>query len=63
MRQAGVLAAAGLIALEQSPEQLPQDHANAKLLAQASRPFPASRSIPTSSDEYRHLRCFGNRFG
>ncbi len=33
MRQAGVLAAAGLIALEQMPARLPADHANAKLLA------------------------------
>jgi threonine aldolase len=32
MRQAGVLAAAGLIALEQMPAKLIQDHANAKLL-------------------------------
>lgn len=34
MRQAGVLAAAGLIALEQMPEKLLADHANAKLLAE-----------------------------
>jgi threonine aldolase len=34
MRQAGVLAAAGLIALEESPKLLPEDHANAKLLAE-----------------------------
>ena len=34
MRQAGVLAAAGLIALEESPKRLPEDHANAKLLAE-----------------------------
>jgi threonine aldolase len=34
MRQAGVLAAAGLIALEESPKALAQDHANAKMLAQ-----------------------------
>jgi threonine aldolase len=34
MRQAGVLAAAGLVALEQSPAGLKQDHANAKLLAE-----------------------------
>jgi threonine aldolase len=34
MRQAGVLAAAGLIALEDSPRCLAQDHANARLLAQ-----------------------------
>lgn len=35
MRQAGVLAAAGLIALEHMPARLHQDHANAKLLAEA----------------------------
>ncbi|MFL6209779.1 MAG: threonine aldolase family protein [Pyrinomonadaceae bacterium] len=34
MRQAGVLAAAGLIALEESPRQLPEDHANARRLAE-----------------------------
>ncbi len=34
MRQAGVLAAAGLIALEDSPKLLPVDHANARRLAQ-----------------------------
>ncbi len=33
MRQAGVLAAAGLISLEQMPARLGEDHANAKLLA------------------------------
>jgi threonine aldolase len=35
MRQAGVLAAAGLIALEEMPKRLGEDHANAKLLAEA----------------------------
>jgi threonine aldolase len=35
MRQAGVLAAAGLIALEQGPKRLHEDHANARLLAEA----------------------------
>jgi threonine aldolase len=35
MRQAGVLAAAGLIALEQGPKRLHEDHANARLLADA----------------------------
>jgi threonine aldolase len=35
MRQAGVLAAAGLIALEEMPARLPADHANARLLAEA----------------------------
>jgi threonine aldolase len=34
MRQAGVLAAAGLIALEDMPKRLAEDHANAKLLAE-----------------------------
>ncbi len=34
MRQAGVLAAAGLIALEQMPARLHEDHANARLLAE-----------------------------
>jgi threonine aldolase len=35
MRQVGVLAAAGLIALEQMPARLHEDHANARLLAEA----------------------------
>jgi threonine aldolase len=35
MRQAGVLAAAGLIALEQGPARLHEDHSNARLLAEA----------------------------
>ena len=35
MRQAGVLAAAGLIALEDGPKRLHEDHANARLLAEA----------------------------
>ena len=35
MRQAGVLAAAGLIALERMPARLHEDHANARLLAEA----------------------------
>jgi threonine aldolase len=33
MRQAGILAAAGLYALEHNLERLPEDHANAKLIA------------------------------
>lgn len=35
MRQAGVLAAAGLIALEEMPKRLQEDHDNARLLAEA----------------------------
>jgi len=40
MRQAGVLAAAGLIALEQGPKRLHEDHANAKLIAEALAAIP-----------------------
>ena len=35
MRQAGVLAAAGLVALEEGPRRLHEDHANARLLAES----------------------------
>jgi threonine aldolase len=35
MRQAGVLAAAGLVALEEMPGRLGEDHAHARLLAEA----------------------------
>ena len=34
MRQAGILAAAGLIALEEGPQRLQEDHANARVLAE-----------------------------
>ena len=34
MRQAGILAAAGLIALEQGPQRLHEDHANARFVAE-----------------------------
>jgi threonine aldolase len=40
MRQAGVVAAAGLIALEEGPKRLHQDHANARLLAEALAQMP-----------------------
>ena len=40
MRQAGVLAAAGLLALEESPARLPEDHANARYLAEAFSRIP-----------------------
>ena len=39
MRQAGILAAAGLIALEDGPGRLVEDHENARLLAEGSRRF------------------------
>lgn len=40
MRQAGVLAAAGLVALEESPKRLHVDHENAKFLAQGLSEIP-----------------------
>ena len=43
MRQAGVLAAAGLIALEEMPGRLSEDHANAQLLAQGLDRIPGIR--------------------
>ncbi len=40
MRQAGVLAAAGLIALEKMPLRLGEDHANARMLAETLADLP-----------------------
>ena len=40
MRQAGVIAAAGLIALEEMPKRLHEDHANARLLAEGVAALP-----------------------
>jgi len=40
MRQAGILAAAGLIALEKGPSRLNEDHANARYLAEALAELP-----------------------
>jgi threonine aldolase len=40
MRQAGVVAAAGLVALEETPARLPEDHANARLLAERVAALP-----------------------
>jgi len=40
MRQAGVLAAAGLIALEETPKRLGEDHANARFLAEELGKLP-----------------------
>ena len=50
MRQAGVLAAAGLIALEESPKGLPEDHANAKRLAEGLAELPGVTIDPKRED-------------
>jgi threonine aldolase len=43
MRQAGVLAAAGLIALKEMPARLGDDHANARLIAESIAAEPTSK--------------------
>src|SRR5215471_6938346 len=48
MRQAGVLAAAGLIALEESPKRLQEDHANAQFLAREIAQIPNLRMDPAT---------------
>ena len=46
MRQIGVLAAAGIIALEKMPSRLSEDHANAKLLAELLSKIPGLEVHP-----------------
>jgi len=46
MRQVGVLAAAGLVALRDSPSKLAADHANAKFLAEGLARIPGIRIDP-----------------
>ncbi|HYH84696.1 MAG TPA: GntG family PLP-dependent aldolase [Pyrinomonadaceae bacterium] len=46
MRQAGVLAAAGLVALEETPPRLADDHANARRLAEGVAQLPGVRIDP-----------------
>jgi threonine aldolase len=46
MRQVGVLAAAGLIALEEMPLRLHEDHANARALAVGMAKIPGVRVDP-----------------
>jgi len=46
MRQAGVLAAAGLVALEDTPKLLPDDHSNAKFLAEGLSRIPGITMDP-----------------
>src|SRR5215218_5328507 len=46
MRQAGVLAAAGLVALEETPPRLAEDHANARRLAEGVAELPGVKIDP-----------------
>lgn len=46
MRQAGVLAAAGIVALEQMVERLAEDHENSRLLAQGLADYPQIEIAP-----------------
>jgi threonine aldolase len=46
MRQAGVLAAAGLVALEDTPKRLPEDHENARRLADGLAELPGMKIDP-----------------
>lgn len=46
MRQAGVLAAAGLIAIEEMPKRLHEDHANARFLAESLVHVPGLKVHP-----------------
>ena len=48
MRQAGVLAAAGLIALEEMPRRLTEDHVNARLLAEGIAEIPGISIDPAN---------------
>jgi len=48
MRQAGILAAAGLIALEKMPARLHEDHANAKFLAAELSKIPGLKIDPAT---------------
>lgn len=48
MRQAGILAAAGLIAMNDSPRQLTEDHKNAQYLAHQIAKMPGVHLDPTS---------------
>src|SRR5215472_1249382 len=50
MRQAGVVAAAGLVALDESPATLAVDHANARFLAQGLARIPGVQVDPERVD-------------
>ena len=57
MRQSGIVAAAGLYALDHHVERLADDHARARRLAEGLAALPGVELDPaTVRDEHRHLR-------
>ena len=57
MRQAGIIAAAGLYALDHHVDRLAEDHANARALAEGLAALPRRRSSTRRSrDQHRLLR-------
>jgi threonine aldolase len=50
MRQAGIIAAAGLYALDHNVERLAEDHANAKILARGLAEIPGVRVEPAETN-------------
>ena len=60
MRQVGILAAAGIVALETMIPRLAEDHANARLLSDAlgwlPRASPSRPAAPTSSSRRSSAR-------
>ena len=63
-RQAGIMAAAGLIALEEGPKRLHEDHANARALAEGiAELLPGSVDPDGDRDQHRVRRRVRDRSG
>ena len=56
MRQVGIIAAAGIVALESMVERLEDDHANARRLADGLRAFPAWSWTRAAADQHGLFR-------
>ena len=60
MRQAGVIAAAGLVALDEMRERLPEDHRRARRLAEGLAGIPGvAVDLDDCSDQHRRLPAAG----
>ena len=58
MRQAGIIAAAGILALEQMVDRLAEDHANARVLANGLATFPQlTIDMGTVSERYCKIQA------